>query len=101
MTPEGKILAECLSWLSVQPGVRVWRNASGRRGKYLLGRVGQADITGVCAPRGRRIEIEIKDKGKEPSDAQKAFLSEIQALGGIAFYADSIDMLQENWRQQL
>lgn len=109
MTPEGAVLRLCLDWLSLQRGVRVWRNNSGafggvhngKRHFVRFGTKGQADITGVLSPQGRRIEIEVKAAKKKPTEDQESFLQAIRESGGIAFYADSLEMLEEKWKAAL
>ena len=52
-----------------------------------FGRKGQADITGLIPPHGRRIEIEGKTGDQKPNDDQRKFLREVRDFGGIAIVA--------------
>lgn len=90
--------------------IRVWRNnrvktmAIGRGGKPRMisaGVDGQADISGIIGPFGRRVEIEVK-AGRDPlSDAQKAFRSMIIRLGGVHVVARDVDGALEDLALQL
>lgn len=86
-TPEGRIKAVCLRYLSKR-GITAWNNPSGavevRRGRWLhFGKKGSADILG-CLPGGRFLAVEVKAPDGRLSGAQKKFLAEIGALGGLA-----------------
>lgn len=75
--------------LSRLPGVRVWRQNSGkvvaRRGGAVKGApVGAADITGIVAPEGWRLEIECKGEDTRVTAAQKRWLKMVAERGGIA-----------------
>jgi hypothetical protein len=107
--PESEVLALCLDWLNTIPLISCWRNnvvavakeatETSKRRFIRAGQKGQADITGV-GPAGIRIEIEVKRKGKVPSDDQKDWLGRMQRHGGLAFYADSIEMCVEKMREE-
>jgi hypothetical protein len=80
--------------------LRVWRNnrvkamAIGRGGRQRMisaGVDGQADISGIVGPFGRRVEVEVK-AGKDPmSEDQKNFRKMILDLGGIYAVARSVE----------
>jgi hypothetical protein len=70
--------------------VTVWRNNCGvaRRGTRVVrfGIPGQADISGLISPLGRRLEIEVKRSRKDRlSPDQISFRDEILRLGGAYF----------------
>jgi hypothetical protein len=80
--------------------IRVWRNnrvkamAIGRGGKQRMisaGVDGQADLTGICGPFGRKIEVEIKAGKDQLSEAQRSFRSMILSHGGIYVVARSVE----------
>lgn len=80
--------------------IRVWRNnrvktmAVGKGGKQRMisaGIDGQADISGIIGPFGRRVEVEVKAGSDRLSDAQKAFRSMILGLGGVYVEARSVE----------
>jgi len=83
MTETSEITRPILLFLQRLPHIIVWRANVGRRGKILFGRPGQGDISGLLAPLGRRVEIETKTPAGELSDRQKAFRSDILAMGGV------------------
>jgi hypothetical protein len=74
------------------PGMRVWRNnrvdvmalgAGGNMRRVRAGIDGQGDITGIAAPNGRRIEIEVKAGKDRLRPSQIAFEKMIRAAGGV------------------
>ena len=94
---ERAIQRAILEWLNLQWGCKAWRSNTGAvvreyKGKKRFTRFGHpgiADIIGVY--RGRFLAVEVKRPGNRPTLEQEAFLSEITALGGIAFCATSLD----------
>ena len=82
------------------PNMRVWRSnrikalAIGRGGKKRMidaGIDGQADISGIAGPNGRRVEIEVKAGDDELSEDQEKFRKMILAHGGIYVEARSVE----------
>lgn len=78
------------------PSVRVWRNnrvdamVAGRGGKMRrvsAGIDGQADISGIMGPSGRRLEIEVKVGRDQMRHSQAAFELMIQSHGGVYLVA--------------
>lgn len=83
-------------------GLYHWRqNNTGlfdpRIGRYrpTTGLLGVADILGVL-PDGRFLAIECKSTTGKPSEAQIAFLANVNARGGLAFVARSLDDAKEH-----
>lgn len=67
--------------------------ASRRRANSWWGRrrgTSRSDILG-CLPTGRIFCCEVKRPGGKVSDAQKAFIDSINASGGLAFVAYSVE----------
>lgn len=69
-----------------------WRNNTGgfrdhRDHFYQFGKVGSGDILGVKKPTGQFFSIEVKRRGKKPTDHQMAFMEKVKAAGGIAVVA--------------
>lgn len=61
----------------------------GRGGHWMtLGFPGLADITGMLKG-GRFFAIEVKQPGKEPTEAQQEFLDAIVSGGGVAGWVDA------------
>lgn len=81
-------------------GVLCWRNntakvaipAEGGKARRFLraGLVGSADILGCFG--GRLLALEVKRPGERPTPVQVAFLRSVQEAGGIAFWADGLDV---------
>ena len=55
-----------------------------------FGVVGQADISGIMKPNGRRLEIEVKTGEGKLHDGQKNFKAMIEAYGGLHIECRSI-----------
>jgi hypothetical protein len=61
-------------------------------GRYIpFGHPGEADITGIIAPAGICLEIEIKNGKDRLTKEQESFLRMIREYGGIAIVARDID----------
>lgn len=89
MTPEGAVLAEIKAYLAAR-GVFYFRCNTGRRGGVSFGIKGAPDIVGIL-PGGRFLAVEVKSATGKPSPDQVAFIARVNATGGLAFIARSID----------
>jgi hypothetical protein len=92
--PEADIQRQILQYLGLRHFC--WRNNTGgfrnkRDHFYQFGKVGSGDILGVKKPTGQFFSIEVKKKGKKPTDHQIEFMGKVQSAGGIAFVAYSVD----------
>lgn len=52
---------------------------------------GQSDITGIIAPKGRRLEIEVKAGNDTTRRNQERFIEMVNSMGGVAFIAHDAD----------
>lgn len=93
---EAQIQAEIMLYLGTLPHVRAWRqntgamrDASGRMVKF--GVPGQADISGIIAPHGGRLEIECKSATGRLRPQQKKFGEMIERMGGKFIVARSVE----------
>lgn len=81
----------------------MWRNnrfvgkavgAGGKIRHVSAGINGQGDLSGMLAPTGRRIEVEIKaeyERGRDrQSIVQQAFQKKVEAMGGIYLVVERI-----------
>lgn len=79
-------------------GCYVWKNHNiGIRkpnGSYIPVGAGRSDILGLL-PSGRFLAIEVKLPGKLPSPMQSAFLRSVNYSGGLAFWADGVELVHE------
>jgi hypothetical protein len=77
------------------PGSRAWRNnavVANIEGRVIrAGIKGQADITGILAPSGRRLEIEVKAGKDRMRPEQIAFRDAVMAAGGVHVIAHSVE----------
>jgi hypothetical protein len=108
--PEGDALPAILRALELHPRVAWAHRMNTGAGRFLLpdgslsrfvryGFPGMSDITGQLID-GRRLEVEVKRVGKEPTDDQAAFLDCVRRNGGVAFVARYIDDVQRELKEQ-
>lgn len=95
VTPEGRILADCLRYLQIR-GIYHWRNSTGAvriaPGRFMrFGKVGSSDILG-CLPDGRLLCVEVKAPDGRLSVEQKQFLADVRNLGALA-------LVVRGWRE--
>lgn len=91
---EATVQAAIMIYLGSRPDVRIWRNNTGKaelRGRMVqFGIPGQADLSGLRAPNGARLEVEVKsDKGRL-GPQQAKFGKMITDLGGTFIVARSV-----------
>ena len=103
MTPEGRILTDCLRYLKVR-GIYHWRNSTGavqiRPGQwYRFGKVGSSDILGVL-PDGKILAVEVKAKRGRLTPEQREFLETVRGLGGFAVCVKSWKELDLTLRRE-
>lgn len=96
---EKQLQDQVLAFLSHHPKVawveRMNVGAVKRGGRYIrFGRKGMCDITGQLK-NGRRLEVEMKRPGEQPTEDQTMFIAMVNIAGGLAFVARSIDDAQE------
>lgn len=97
---ESDLVANILLAFGAHPRVRLWRAnvlvAQDKTGRIVRAGVkGQADISGILAPHGRRVEIECKTQRGRQSDAQERWERMIRYHGGIYVLARSVDDVKE------
>lgn len=96
---EHQIQNEILATFGARKDMRIWRQNTGaaltKNGMVRFGVPGQADITGLLIPSGRRIEIEVKDAKGRQRESQIKFQSMIEKSGGIYILARSVDDVWE------
>lgn len=84
--PEARIKAAGRAWLRAQGFYVYPANA---------GPFGAQTVDDLCCIHGRFVAIEYKAPGKMPTKRQTATIKEINAAGGIAFYADSVERVKK------
>ena len=100
-TPANVLTSELLVEIPRRfPNIRVWRSnridalltgAGGRLRRVKAGIDGQADISGIVGPTGRRCEIEVKAGKDRLSLDQYAFQHMIESHGGLYLIARDLD----------
>jgi len=94
---EETLQKQVLDFLAHDPWSWCWRQHIGGRRGARMGRVGQADITGMVYW-GIRVEIELKKKGKSDyAPLQRAFGKRVLEMGGIYMYVDDFDDFKRRW----
>lgn len=98
MTPEGRIKNAIFSWLKIHRALVFTHDSVGiydpKINRFRMNmsphrRKGVSDILGIWEK--RFLAIEVKVPGKYATKEQKEFLADVEAHGGIAFVARSID----------
>lgn len=99
MTPpatEAQIQRAILAELGALPWLRIWRVnvgagqiADGRFARF--GVKGQADISGIVLPYGRRLELEVKTHTGRVSEAQRRWGQMIERFGGAYAVVRSVE----------
>jgi hypothetical protein len=96
---ENSVVRGCLQLLKLA-GIFAWRQNNAPvydrvKGCYRAhnGMPGISDIIGVL-PDGRFLAVECKRKGRTATDEQKAFLSRVTELGGMAMTVSDVRQLQ-------
>jgi len=84
MTPEGKVKAAVKKWLKSQGAYFFMPVQSG---------YGVATLDFLVCLNGNFYAIETKAPGKKPTPRQWLIMEEINAAGGRAFWADSVEMV--------
>lgn len=90
------LVAAILTKFGARPGLRIWAQRTGaakrRKGPFIrFGTPGQADISGVLAPSGRRVEIEVKTGSAVQSKEQRNWQAMIEKHGGLYVVARSVE----------
>jgi hypothetical protein len=107
---EAEVAAQCVQFAAVN-GVMLRRQNTGAAragGRFVrFGEKGRCDYTGVVtasrggvAARGVHLEVEFKASGRKPRKEQRDYIDAIRDQGGIAFYADSLDMFIQNLKRE-
>lgn len=99
---ESELVKSILEYL-VWKKIFAWRNNTGavvaeNKGKkrfFRFGLVGSADILAILPPNGRLLAIECKREGNVPTEAQRRFLEQIKASGGLATVVYSLADVEE------
>lgn len=92
---ENDIQCTILDYLSYRDIFHYRNNTSGiyvqKTGSYRPSHSkGASDIIG-CTKAGRFLAIEVKQPGKKPTPEQKEFIEKVNASGGLAFVAYSVE----------
>lgn len=91
--PEAAIQTKIIKWLEKQGAIVLRTNSGvfkGESGHRVQGTApGTSDLT-VCWC-GRFVAIEVKNEGEQPTAKQQRYLDRVNAQGGLAFVARSVD----------
>ena len=91
------LAAPSLGCRLLRNNVGALKDATGRHVRYGVGGEGGSDLLGWTDVNGTAVftAIEVKRKGKKPTDAQAQFVSAVVAAGGIAAICYSVDEFRE------
>lgn len=105
---EAELIRDILLRVGARPGVRLWRaNVGVAVPLHLLcddcrhlpavrfGVKGQADLSGIAGPAGRRLEVEAKTGRQQPTEQQRRFGRMVRTQGGIYVVARSVEDVEE------
>lgn len=104
MTPESLIKKQIIAYLDMC-GITNWQIfttgipdfKSGKRFRKNPSK-GVSDIQGILAPNGRHLAIEVKTKTGRVTPEQNAHIERVNAAGGVAFVARSVEDVIEGLR---
>jgi hypothetical protein len=107
---EAEVAAQCLRFAAVNNIVLRRRNTGAARagGRFVrFGEKGRCGYTGIVSARregvmtrGIHLEVEFKSTGGAPREEQREYIKSVRERGGIAFYADSLEMFRQNLRRE-
>ena len=100
MSAHTDLVKQILREFGSREGIRLWVNNAGAArsstGQVVrFGVPGQADISGILAPHGRRIEIEAKTGSGRQNKNQRKFQAMIEKHGGLYVLARSVGDVEE------
>lgn len=91
---ENQIQRRILDALAMVPGLRIWRNNTGRRGRVTYGLCrGSADLIGLV--NGRFVALEVKTPRGKTTEDQEAFMQTVWQHGGFATVVTSVEQALE------
>ena len=101
---EQDIQKAIIDWLRLNKFLVIKHNNVGIRkpnGSYIpTHQKGVSDLI-VCAPSGRFIAIEVKRPGNKPTALQKAFLQNVNKMGGVGMWVTSTEELLKDLRENM
>ena len=92
MAKEQDIQTAIMNYISSIGGLPVKFNNMG-----IYAKAGVSDI--LACIKGRFVAIEVKRPGKKPSDLQERFLDAVNTIGGLAFWADSLQEVKDKLKE--
>ena len=84
MTKEQDIQTSIMNYISSIGGLPLKFNNIG-----IYAKAGVSDI--IACIKGRFVAIEVKRPGKKPTQLQENFIKAVNTVGGLGFWADSLD----------
>ncbi len=107
LDPENDVKKACLEFL-LAFGFLAWRQNTGamkfkaQDGHDRFVRFGFKGLSDICCilPGGRFLAVETKRQDNRASEAQKAFLQDVERMGGISVLAYSVDDLHDRLKAE-
>lgn len=94
MTKEQDIQTSIMNYISSIGGLPLKFNNIG-----IYAKAGVSDI--IACIRGRFVAIEVKRPGKKPTQLQENFIKAVNTVGGLGFWADSLDEVKDIIKKEL
>ena len=94
ITKEQDIQTSIMNYISSIGGLPLKFNNIG-----IYAKAGVSDI--IACIKGRFVAIEVKRPGQKPSALQVNFINAINSIGGLAFWADSLDEVKDIIKKEL
>lgn len=92
MTKEQDIQESIMHYISSIGGLPIKFNNIG-----IYAKAGVSDI--LACIKGRFVAIEVKRPGKKPSALQAQFITAVNNIGGIAFWADNLQDVKDKLKE--
>lgn len=92
MTKEQNIQTSIMNYISSIGGLPIKFNNMG-----IYAKAGVSDI--LACIKGRFVAIEVKRPGNKPSAVQLQFITAVNSIGGLAFWADNLQDVKDKLKE--
>ena len=92
MTKEQNIQTSIMNYISSIGGLPIKFNNIG-----IYAKAGVSDI--LACIKGRFVAIEVKRPGNKPSAVQLQFITAVNSIGGLAFWADNLQDVKDKLKE--
>lgn len=92
MTKEQNVQTSIMNYISSIGGLPIKFNNMG-----IYAKAGVSDI--LACIKGRFVAIEVKRPGNKPSAVQLQFITAVNSIGGLAFWADNLQDVKDKLKE--